>query len=83
MADVLEKEIRILDSDQACALGAAIYAAVAGGAYHDAEAASAVMSAKCMKIYYPDIEKSKFYKKHYQEYIQLAKAADDWKNLIM
>lgn len=79
MADVLEKDIRILDSDQACALGAAIYAAVAGGVYQDAESASACMSAKCMKIYYPDKDKSKFYKRHYQEYIQLTKAADDWK----
>lgn len=76
MADVLEKEIQILGSDQTCALGAAIYAAVAGGAYQNAERAAANMSAGRIKTYIPDPGRSRLYRGHYKEYLQLADAAE-------
>lgn len=79
MADVLGKRIVILDSDQTCALGAAIYAAVAGGAYEDMPAASVQMAAKCVREFLPDEAKHPFYLGHYQEYLKLAGYADQWK----
>lgn len=77
MADVLQKRVAVLDADQTCALGSAIYAAVAGGIYPDVEAASANMAAKCIREFIPD--RTKNYKPHYKEYLRLAKLADEWK----
>lgn len=77
MADVLGKRVIILDSGQTCALGAAIYAAVAGGAYADMDAACKYMTAKSIKEFVPDPKKGDFYQTHYQEYLHLAKFAED------
>ncbi len=77
MSDVLNKKVDILDADQTCALGSAIYAAVAGGSYPNVEAASVKMAAKCIRTFIPDETKS--YQQHYEEYLRLAKLADEWK----
>ena len=79
MADVLQKKISILDADQTCALGAAIYAAIAGGVYQDVEKASEQMAARSIKEFIPREEKSDRYLQHYREYLRLADLADDWK----
>lgn len=79
MADVLEKEIQVLDAAQTCALGAAIYGAVGAGVYKDAEAAVAHMSARCIKTYVPNRSKKRFYQELYEEYIRLAEVATKWK----
>lgn len=76
MADVLKKKIAVLDADQTCALGAAIYAAMAGGIYQDVETALEHMSAKCVKEYLP--QDSDRYSRHYEEYLRLAGLADEW-----
>lgn len=76
MADVLRKKIAILDADQTCALGAAIYGAMAGGIYQDVETALEHMSAKCVKEYLP--EDTDKYHRHYEEYLRLAGLADQW-----
>ncbi len=76
MADVLGKKISILDADQTCALGAAVYAAMADGSYPDVETALEHMSAKCVKEYLPDA--SGRYRQHYEEYLRLARLADEW-----
>lgn len=46
LADVLQDEIHIVDSDQTCALGAVIFAAVAAGIYPDVLTAQQHISAK-------------------------------------
>lgn len=79
MADVLEKTISIVDSDQTCALGAAIYAAVGSGIFEDEKKASAHMAARVTQKFEPCREKADFYKKHYKEYLQLGTFADQWK----
>ena len=79
MADVLEKTIAIVDADQTCALGAAIYAAVGSGAYSDVGEASSHMAAKVIRKFEPCMEKYSFYRKHYEEYLQLAEFGDRWK----
>lgn len=77
MADVLQKQVAVLDADQTCALGSAINASVACGIYQDVEAASVNMAAKRIRTFVPDKEKN--YKQHYEEYLRLAKLADEWK----
>lgn len=76
MADVLGKEVVTVDSDQTCALGAAIYAAVAGGAYQTASEAIRHMAAKVVCRYLPNEEKRDFYDLQYGRYLELAKYAD-------
>ena len=76
MADLLGKKIEILDADQTCALGAAIYGAVAGGVYENVQTASAKMAAKCIGEFVPDKNRSEVYRQHYEKYICLTKLAD-------
>lgn len=78
MADVLGKKIEILDADQTCALGAAIYAAVAAGVHKDVQQALAHMAAKCIDEFEPDETKTEFCHKQYKEYLRLAQLADAW-----
>lgn len=72
LSDLSGREISILDSDQTCAQGAAMYAAVAAGIYETLETAAGYMAAKCIKVYKPDSRKKGWYRKHYQEYLNLA-----------
>ena len=53
-----------------------MYAAVGAGIYETLEVAAEHMAAKCIKIYKPDSEKKDWYKKHYQEYLELAEAVN-------
>ena len=76
MADVLDKTITILDADQTCALGAAVYAAVAAGLYPDASSASSAMAAKGIRDFEPDAAKHRFYETHYAKYLELARLAE-------
>ena len=76
LSDLSNREICILDSDQTCAQGAAMYAAVAAGIYENLETAAGHMAAKCIKIYKPNSEKKEWYRKHYQEYLNLAEAVN-------
>lgn len=79
MADVLQKKVAILDAEQTCALGAAIYAAVGAGVYSDAEKACKQMAAKIVRIFIPCEENCEFYKKHYERYLALTRVCDSWK----
>ena len=71
-ADIINKPIRISESDQACALGAAIFAAVAAGVYPDTEAAMSVMSAKYDIVYTPNPAQAKLGEELYQQYCSYA-----------
>ena len=67
-ADVLDREIRIAGSAQAGALGSAIYASVAAGAYADLKAAAEKLSKPDAKTYAPIAENAMAYKRLYGEY---------------
>lgn len=71
MADLLEKKVSIVDTDQTCALGAAIYAAVGSGKYTDIETAMQYMAAKTTHEYMPREEKSRLYLQYFREYCNL------------
>ncbi|WP_316795587.1 ribulokinase [Pedobacter agri] len=73
MADVLEMPIRIHRFEHTCALGAAMFAAVAAGIYPNIEAAMEAMGTGFEKEYTPNIKKKKMYRMHYQQYLGLGR----------
>ncbi|MCX2476772.1 ribulokinase [Pedobacter sp. MC2016-05] len=73
MADVLEMPIRIHRFEHTCALGAAMFAAVAAGIYPTIEDAMAAMGTGFEKEYKPNVKKQKMYRMHYQQYLGLGR----------
>ncbi|GAP40546.1 ribulokinase [Flexilinea flocculi] len=70
MADVLSYPINIASSDQTCATGAAIYAAVAGGLYSTIQQAQKQICEGFEKTYYPDHSKKDALNKAYHRYCE-------------
>lgn len=71
MADVINMPIRIHKSDQTCAIGAAMFAAIAAGIYPRVEDAMAAMGQGFEATYFPNPEKTAMYKKRYKKYLKL------------
>lgn len=69
LADVMNVPIRAVASEQACALGAAMFAAVAAGLYQDIHKAMNAMNAGYDRTYYPIPENVGIYDKMYQQYV--------------
>ncbi len=69
LADVLDMPIKVAASEQTCALGAAMFAAVAAGVYNDVEEAQKAMGQGFEKTYYPDAKNVEAYKTLYQQYV--------------
>ncbi|MBN6057499.1 ribulokinase [Nonomuraea sp. RK-328] len=67
-ADVLRRPISVIGSDQGPALGSAIHAAVAAGAYVDIEQAAAAMGTRRENVYLPDEGRADAYDRLYAEY---------------
>jgi L-ribulokinase len=70
-ADILDRPISVVDTDQAPALGSAIHAATAAGAYPDVPAAAAVMGKIKRAAFTPDTDRARRYDPLYAEYEQL------------
>ena len=70
-ADVLRLPLSTISSDQGPALGSAIHAAVAAGAYPDVHAASAAMGKVQRAVYQPDPARAAAYDELYAEYREL------------
>jgi L-ribulokinase len=70
-ADVCNRPLSVLVSEQGPALGSAIHAAVAAGAYPDVHAASAAMGKLDRARYRPDPARAASYDALYDEYRQL------------
>jgi L-ribulokinase len=73
MCDVINKPIKVCNTDQACALGAAMFAATAAGVYTKVEDAIAAMNSGFSREYKPNTETSKAYQKLYEDYLKLGK----------
>lgn len=73
MADVLNMPIKVSVSEQAMALGAAMFAAVAAGVYSSVEEAQTAMGQGFEKTYYPIAENAAQYNEIYKKYIELGK----------
>lgn len=70
-ADVIKRPLSLIGSAQGPALGSAIHAAVAAGAYPDVPAAALAMG-KCVRAAYtPDPERAAAYDALYAEYVRL------------
>jgi L-ribulokinase len=71
LADVLQMPIKVVTSEQACALGAAMCAATAAGVYPTIEAAQKAMSSGFDATYLPNKNKADIYQKLYEKYASL------------
>lgn len=71
LANVLNMPIKVAESDQAPALGAAIYAAVAAGVYSDVIQASKIMGSDFEAEYFPQTDQVKKYEVLLQSYQDL------------
>ena len=70
-ADVLEMPVMVAASTQCCALGAAIFAALAAGYYPDYASAAAQMASPVERTYVPDTANSAVYRELYRRYLEL------------
>ncbi|HEY2518873.1 MAG TPA: ribulokinase [Streptosporangiaceae bacterium] len=70
-SDVMNRSLSVIESDQGPALGSAIHAAVAAGAYPDVPAAAQAMGKVRREVYTPIPENSAIYDELYAEYVLL------------
>jgi L-ribulokinase len=70
-ADVTQRTLHLVKSAQAPALGSAIHAAVAAGAYPGVPAAAAAMGSMITNAYTPDLKAAGVYDRLYAEYVLL------------
>jgi L-ribulokinase len=70
-ADVTRLPLSVVESKQASALGSAIHAAVAAGAYPDVEAAAAAMGCVSSEVFRPDERRAAAYDALFEEYVEL------------
>lgn len=71
LADILDMPIKIVRSEQTCALGAGMFAAVAGGIYNTIEDAKKEMGSGFDATYHPDPKKAETYRNLYKRYRSL------------
>ena len=77
LSDVLNMPIKVASSDQACALGAAMYASVAAGIHATLFDAQKAMGSGFDANYSPRPEVVKVYKKLYEKYQKLGKFTEN------
>ena len=71
-ADVLGQPVKVASCEQTCALGGAIFAAVASGVYPDVPTAMEHMASGIDRVYNPDAAAAAVYAKLYSKYCLLA-----------
>ena len=76
LSDVLNMPIKVATSDQACALGAAMFAAVASGIYPDVKTAQEKMGSGFDKEYTPRPAYVEVYQKLYSKYQKLGNSTN-------
>lgn len=81
MADVLNMPIKVAKAEQACALGASMFAAVAAGVYVRIEDAQAAMGMGFTHEYLPDAQKHQVYSKLYEKYLKLGKFTETFRDV--
>jgi L-ribulokinase len=76
LANVLEMPIKIVRSDETCALGAAMFAATAAGMFDTVSEAKDAMGSGFEKTYHPEKEKAETYRTLYQRYQRFGDAIE-------
>jgi len=77
MADVLNMPIKVAKSDQACAFGAAMFAAVVAGQYKTVQEAQKAMGQGFAMEYLPNSGAVKMYAELYKEYQKLGQITEE------
>jgi L-ribulokinase len=77
MSDVLGMPIKVCKTDQACALGAAMFAATAAGVYTRVEEAIAAMNSGFSYEYQPNLAHTEAYRALYAKYQELGQFTED------
>jgi L-ribulokinase len=75
-ADVMNVPIQVVASEQACALGAAMFAAAAAGLYPTVTEAQDKIGSGFSRTFTPDPERARAYDELYRKYLQLGKALE-------
>jgi L-ribulokinase len=81
-ADVMNRPIQVVGSDQCCALGAAIFAAIAAGIYPDVASAQHAMACRIERTYQPRPAQVADYERLYQRYLAWSIAAEPLYNAV-
>ena len=76
-ADVLNMPIRVVKSEQACALGAGMFGAIAAGVYTSTLEAQDKMGSGFSKTYQPNPANAAKYEKLYQKYQKIGKTLEN------
>jgi len=71
MANIIQRPIEVASSDQTCALGAAMMAAVVGNIYESVEEAMQRMGQGSDKTYEPDTLLKAYYDERFAAYTEL------------
>lgn len=77
LSDVLNMPIKVCKTDQACALGAAMFAATASGIYACVEDAQKAMGSGFAKEYTPRPENAEAYEAIYEKYLKIGKFTEE------
>lgn len=77
LADVLNMPIKVATTEQTCAFGAAMFAAVEAGAYQKVEEAQKAMGQGFEKEYQPIPGNTKAYEALYEKYVKLGRFTEE------
>ncbi|MBO7741805.1 MAG: hypothetical protein J6S21_04550, partial [Victivallales bacterium] len=75
-ADLLNIPVKVAASDQVCALGSAMFGAVAAGIHPDTQSAMKAMNSGFDMVYNPIPENVPVYEKIYRRYLRYANAVE-------
>lgn len=77
-SDVMGCDIAVVESEQCCALGAAIFAAVAAGRYASTKEAQLKMASSISHVYHPRASHQHYYQKRFADYQQLGEMMESF-----